>query len=139
MKADFTLDIFAKQLKVLAKYSRPPGPLDRLLDNFRPGREELMAQIEKIIAAIEPSDQQDPSEIGPEKRERIAAASGVGLTAVEAFFAGYARLQKRMQDLAGMTFLQRLREVFRGASLFDLYPWLMVLLMAIIVISLLNK
>jgi signal recognition particle GTPase len=138
VKQDFTLDNFAKQLRVLAKYSRPPGTLDQLLDNFRPGREELMAQIEKIIAAIEPSDRQNPSEIGPEKRERIAAASGVGLPAVEAFFLGYARLQKRMQDMAGMNILQRLRELFRWSA-FDQYPWLLVLLLVIIVISLLSK
>ena len=139
MKADFTLDNFAKQLKVLAKYSRPPGPLDELLDYFRPGRVELVAQIEKIIAATEPSDRQNRLEIGPERRERIAAASGVGLPAVEAFFTGYARLQKQMQDLAEMNFIQRLRELFRGASVFDMFPWLMVLLMAIIVISLISK
>jgi signal recognition particle GTPase len=139
MSADFTLDHFAKQLKVLAKYSRSRGPLEELLDYFRPGRDEMVARIEKIIAATEPSERENPSGIGPVQRQRIAASSGVGLATVEAFFAGYERLQARMQELAGMSLLQRLRELFRGTSAYDLYPWFIVLLMVVIVISMLSK
>ncbi len=138
MGTNFTLDDLAAQLKILKPWLLkrwPPriDPVEEFLDYFRPGRAELLAQLEMVLAATEPSERQNPSSIGPAERERIAAASGVGLPAVEAFFAGFERLRSRMEELAGMSLFQRLGISFGRSGLIIVLPWLFVICLVMIV------
>jgi signal recognition particle subunit SRP54 len=138
MEPNFTLDDLAAQLRMLKPWllKRWPSridPVEEFLDYFRPGRAELLAQLEMVLAATEPSERQDPSSIGPAQRERIAAVSGVGLASVEAFFTGFERLRSRMDELAGMSFFQRLRVSFGKSGFMIMLPWLLVICLVMVV------
>ena len=125
MAADFTLDDLAAQLHHLKQLPSRPDPIGELLDYFRSGQAETLARVERILAATEPAERREPFGIGPAQRQRIAADSGVELSTVESFFAGFERLRGRMRELAGMNVFQRVRVAFRG-GLPILLPWLLV-------------
>jgi signal recognition particle GTPase len=97
-----------------------------LADYFRDSREETLAQVERILAAVRPEERTEPKRLGPSERARIVAESGVPVADVDRFFAGFERLRVRMRELAGMGFFQRLGVVFGGAGLVVLLPWLLV-------------
>ena len=125
MSAEFTLEEFAKQLRQLRGLKVRTDPLSELADYFREGREETLARVERILAAVRPEERAEPNPVGPSERARIAAESGVAPADVDRFFAGVERLRVRMRELAGMGFFQRLRVAFGGAGVVVL-PWVLV-------------
>jgi hypothetical protein len=117
------------------RYRFPKGkplmaPMGELLDYFRAGRAETLAEIEKILAATEPNERQNPSNVGQAEWQRIATTSGVELSSVKSFFAGFDQLLQRMQKIADMGFFERLRFTFRG-GLAILLPWILVVVLVV--------
>jgi signal recognition particle GTPase len=108
---DFTLEDFARQLQQ-AKRLTSPDHLSYVLDYFRENREETVARLERIIAAMEPSERKNPEMIGASNIQRIASRSGLTSEEIQQFLQQFARLRKRMQMLAGLSWWQRLLFVF---------------------------
>jgi signal recognition particle GTPase len=134
MAAEFTLDDFAAQLRLLKQTPARTDPMGELLDYFRASRAETLAQVEKILAATEPAERQNPSKVGPAEWQRIASTSGVELSSVKSFFSGFDRLLARMRTLAGMGFFERLRFTFRD-GLWILLPWLLVVVLVVMLLT----
>ena len=129
MAAEFTLDDFASQLRLVKGLRYRADPFGELLDYFRSGRAETLAGIEKILDVIEPAERQNSSKIGPMELQRISAASGKGLSEVKSFLAGFDRLRKQMRGLEAMSFFQRIGVAIRGVGPAVLVPWLLVVLL----------
>ena len=61
MPAEFTLDEFAKQLRQLQGMKVRTDPLSELSDYFRDSREQTLAWVERILAAIRPEERTAPT------------------------------------------------------------------------------
>ena len=64
MQTDFTLDDFATQLHQLRKLPTGTDPLSDLLESFRDSREQTLARIDRILAAVHPEERRDPDRVG---------------------------------------------------------------------------
>jgi signal recognition particle GTPase len=128
MGTDFTLDDFANQLHQLRRLPTGTDPLNDLLESFRDSREQTLARIDRILAAVSPEERRDPGRIGPAERSRIAAESGTAPADVERFFAGFERIRSRLAEVGQMGMLQRLRLVLGtpGCAIY-LLPWLLAI------------
>ncbi|SEM16048.1 signal recognition particle protein [Nonomuraea pusilla] len=104
---DFTLEDFLEQMMMVQKM----GPIKNLL-GMMPGMGQMRDQINSIddrdldrIAAIirsmTPAERQDPKIINGSRRARIAAGSGVTVTAVSNLVTRFFEAQKMMKRMAG--------------------------------------
>ncbi|MFG1698798.1 signal recognition particle protein [Nonomuraea sp. NPDC049309] len=104
---NFTLDDFLEQMQMVQKM----GPIKNLL-GMMPGMGQMRDQINAIddrdldrIAAIirsmTPAERQDPKIINGSRRARIAAGSGVSVSAVSNLVTRFFEAQKMMKRMAG--------------------------------------
>ncbi|MEV5330068.1 signal recognition particle protein [Nonomuraea sp. N2-4H] len=104
---NFTLDDFLEQMQMVQKM----GPIKNLL-GMMPGMGQMRDQINSIddrdldrIAAIirsmTPAERQDPKIINGSRRARIAAGSGVSVSAVSNLVTRFFEAQKMMKRMAG--------------------------------------
>ncbi|MEU8108875.1 signal recognition particle protein [Nonomuraea muscovyensis] len=104
---NFTLDDFLEQMMMVQKM----GPIKNLL-GMMPGmgqmRDQLNAiddrdldRIAAIIRSMTPGERQDPKIINGSRRARIAAGSGVTVTAVNNLVTRFFEAQKMMKRMAG--------------------------------------
>ncbi|AQZ66067.1 Signal recognition particle, subunit Ffh SRP54 (TC 3.A.5.1.1) [[Actinomadura] parvosata subsp. kistnae] len=104
---NFTLDDFLEQMMMVQKM----GPIKNLL-GMMPGMGQMREQINSIddrdldrIAAIirsmTPAERQDPKIINGSRRARIAAGSGVSVSAVSNLVTRFFDAQKMMKRMAG--------------------------------------
>ncbi|WP_049564959.1 signal recognition particle protein [Nonomuraea sp. SBT364] len=104
---NFTLDDFLEQMMMVQKM----GPIKNLL-GMMPGmgqmRDQLNAiddrdldRIAAIIRSMTPGERQDPKIINGSRRSRIAAGSGVTVSAVSNLVTRFFEAQKMMKRMAG--------------------------------------
>ena len=108
MSAVYTLDRFAAELRQIRQFAGSTDLLSRVMDYFRPSREDTLDRVERIIAAMTTAERDDPTLIGSVERTRIAQACGVDVGEIERFFAGCARLSEQMRELAPKSLFRRL-------------------------------
>src|SRR5438105_1796060 len=108
LSAVYTLDRFAAELRQIRQFAGSTDLLSRVMDYFRPSREDTLDRVERIIAAMTTAERDDPTLIGSVERTRIAQACGVDVGEIERFFAGFARLSEQMRELARKSLFRRL-------------------------------
>jgi signal recognition particle subunit SRP54 len=104
---EFNLDDLARQLPLLRQADR-----SHVLDYFRENRAVTAGRLERIIGAMNPQDRQNPGDLGPRDRQRIARGCGLEPQDIEEFLEQFGKLRAEMQQIANLGFWQRLMVAF---------------------------
>ena len=108
-KGEFTLEDFLEQMRAMKKM----GPLENIVGMLPGGDEaikgadldkgqEELRRMEVLICAMTPTERRNPTILNASRRKRIAAGSGVKVSALNSMLNKFFQMQQMMKKMGKM-------------------------------------